>query len=212
MVILKSILATLFNIATNLVLQFSYFGIFIGMTVESAAIPLPSEVIMCYAGFLVSKGEFQFWPVVIAGTLGNLVGSIILYYIGLKGGRTFVTRYGKYLHITDAKMARAENMFARYSDFTVFIARLLPVVRSFISLPAGILEVNFTKFIIFTLLGSFPWSIALTYVGMKLGDNWEEITKIMQPFQDLVIVALIIATVVAIYWKFFRKKKKLKEE
>ncbi|MBC7104556.1 MAG: DedA family protein, partial [Firmicutes bacterium] len=135
------------------------------MAVESCNIPLPSEVILPYGGYLVSTGRLEFWWAALAGTAGGTAGSAVSYYIGLYGGRPFLNRYGRYFGVTPQKLALAERWFARYGEATVFFTRLLPVIRTFISLPAGVARMNFPRFLVYTFLGSLPWSLALTYVG-----------------------------------------------
>ncbi|MGF7118092.1 membrane protein DedA with SNARE-associated domain [Methanobacterium oryzae] len=165
------------------------------MTIESACIPLPSEVIMPFAGFAVWDGKMTFLGIVIAGVLGNLVGSWIAYFVGLKGGRPFLEKYGKYVHITPSKLDMAHNWFERYGHEAVFISRMLPIIRTFISLPAGIAEMNFKKFTVYTVLGCIPWVIFLGYIGLILGENWETIRSyfhILDIFVGIGIVAVII--------------------
>lgn len=190
-----SILDYVSQIAINLIEFLGYWGVFLGMTIESACIPLPSEVIMPFAGFAVWNGKMSFWGIVIAGVLGNLVGSWIAYFVGLKGGRPFLEKYGKYVHITSSKLDMAHNWFERYGHEAVFISRMLPIIRTFISLPAGIAEMNFKKFTVYTVLGCIPWVIFLGYIGLILGENWETIRSyfhIMDIFVGIGIVAVII--------------------
>ncbi|WP_429222511.1 DedA family protein [Methanobacterium oryzae] len=183
------------QIAINLIEYLGYWGVFLGMTIESACIPLPSEVIMPFAGFAVWDGKMTFLGIVIAGVLGNLVGSWIAYFVGLKGGRPFLEKYGKYVHITPSKLDMAHNWFERYGHEAVFISRMLPIIRTFISLPAGIAEMNFKKFTVYTVLGCIPWVIFLGYIGLILGENWETIRSyfhILDIFVGIGIVAVII--------------------
>jgi membrane protein DedA with SNARE-associated domain len=142
------------------------------MALESANIPIPSEVIFAFAGYLVYTGQLDFYWSVIAGVTGGLLGSIISYLIGYYGGPPFVARYGKYVLLSDDKIRFAQHWFDRYGLLAVLLARLLPVIRTFISLPAGFAKVNFAKFVIYTVIGSVPWTIALVYAGMLLGENW----------------------------------------
>lgn len=190
-----SILDYVSQIAINLIEFLGYWGVFLGMTIESACIPLPSEVIMPFAGFAVWNGKMSFLGIVIAGVLGNLVGSWIAYFVGLKGGRPFLEKYGKYVHITPRKLDMAHNWFERYGHEAVFISRMLPIIRTFISLPAGIAEMNFKKFTVYTVLGCIPWVIFLGYIGLILGENWETIRSyfhILDIFVGIGIVAVII--------------------
>lgn len=184
-----------------------YLGIFITMTIESASIPLPSEIIMPFSGFLVSQGKFNFYLVVAAGGAGNLFGSILMYGLGFWGQETFVRRFvrgwGKIL-ISEHELLIGEKWFRRYGDFIVFTSRILPVARTFISLPAGIAKVDFKKFCAFTLAGSLAWSAFLTYIGVKLGENWSILEPIFRKF-DIAIVLLSI--IIAGGYLFFRFRR-----
>ena len=193
----SSILAWLGSIVISIISSVGYAGVFFLMAMESACIPIPSEVIMPFSGFLVWSGRFILWQVVLWGALGNLFGSILAYWVGAWGGRRLVAKYGKYLLISSQDLALADNWFARYGQATVFLSRLLPVVRTFISLPAGIARMNFKKFCAYTLAGSLFWSLILAYVGMKMGENWENLKIYFHKF-DLVIGFLIIFG--AIWW------------
>ena len=167
------------------------------MIVESACIPLPSEIIMTFSGYLVYIGKFGFWQVVFAGSLGNLVGAVLVYWIGITGGRDFVAKYGRYLLISRHDVEKADRFFNRYGDRTVLISRMLPIIRTFISLPAGIARMNFTKFALFSFIGSIPWCIMLAYVGFVLGEKWQSIEQYFRQFDILIGVVLIVAL---IYW------------
>jgi membrane protein DedA with SNARE-associated domain len=180
-----------------------YFGIFIMMALESACIPFPSEVIMPFAGFVVHEGHLDFLGIVIIGTLGNLVGSLIAYYVGLKGGRPILERYGKYILITSEKLDWADDIFNKYGSVTVFVGRILPVIRTFISLPAGIARMDIKKFTLYTTLGCLPWTLVLAYLGVILGQNWSILTNYFH-ILDVILVIAIIALI--LYWVYkFRK-------
>lgn len=184
------------NVAT-----YGYLAIFVLMVLESACIPIPSEVTMVFGGALVSATflapdlQLEFWPVVLAGTLGNLVGSWLAYWAGYVGGRPFVARWGRYLLIRPHEVDRAHDWFERYGEPTVFFGRLLPVVRTFISLPAGVVRMPFWKFTVFTVLGCLPWCIALTWLGYLLGERWETVERILRPVSWAVAVAILAALV-----------------
>ncbi|MDP2720922.1 MAG: DedA family protein [bacterium] len=184
-----------------------YLGIFITMAIESASIPLPSEIIMPFSGFLVSQGKFNFYLVAAAGGAGNLFGSILMYGLGYWGQETFVRRFvrgwGKIL-ISEHELLIGERWFRQYGDFIVFTSRILPVARTFISLPAGIAKVDFKKFCAFTLAGSLAWSAFLTYIGVKLGDNWSILEPIFRKF-DIAIV--LLAIIIAGGYLFFRFRR-----
>lgn len=194
------------NVAVTLIETLGYWGIFIGMVIESACIPLPSEAIMLFGGFMVAVGMFNFWIVVTAGVLGNLVGSVITYWIGAKGGRSLLIKYGRYVLINPEHLKKAEHWFSRYGDWTVFFARNLPVIRTFISLPAGIARMNFSKFFIYTLVGCIPWNLALTFIGFKLGENWYLIEPYLRPV-SYAILFVIIAGVIWFFYNNLRNRK-----
>lgn len=187
-------------------------GVVLLMAVESAAIPFPSELIMPLAGWLLiqDKGDSA-WLVALAafyGALGNLLGSLIAYAVSLKGGRPLLLRYGKYLLITREEIDRAETLFRKHGDWIVFISRLLPVVRTFISVPAGIARMNLWKFSIFTFMGSYPWSLGLAYGGFLLGENWEDLRSVMRPFD----IPILVIAVAAVAWFFYRRIKAVRAQ
>ena len=175
-----------------------YIGIFLAMVLESACIPLPSEVIMPFGGFLAWAGHLQLWMVIVMGTLGNIVGSLVAYYVGKLGGRAVITQYGRYIHITGRNLKKAEQWFDRRGEWAVFIGRLLPGIRTFISLPAGIAQMNVVKFTLFSSIGSLPWVAALAYAGYQLGQNWEGIRTYTHPliYVAVAVVVLLAGTVV----------------
>ena len=183
----------------------SYLGIFILMVLESALIPIPSEIIMPFSGFLCYLGSLSLFWVVMAGTLGNLVGSLIAYWIGLKFGRAFIIKYGKYLLLHESHLDFAEKLFNRYGEIIVFISRLLPAVRTVISLPAGIGKMNLKRFVMYTFLGSIPWNFALAYLGYLLGEKWYLLFIIFEKL-DLII---LVGTVIFIIW-FVKSGKEVK--
>lgn len=199
------------GLAVALIEALGYFGIFLGMAIESINIPLPSEVLMTFSGALVAEGKFDFWLVVLLGALGNVVGSVGNYYLAAYGGRPLFEKYGKYVLVHHKDLELADRWFAKYGLATVFFTRMLPVVRTFISFPAGISRVPMVPFIVLTFLGSFIWSAFLTYLGFYFGENYEEqIRPIFKQF-DLLIGAVVVALVV---WyvlrhfdvKIFRRK------
>jgi membrane protein DedA with SNARE-associated domain len=169
-----------------------YVGIALLMGIESACIPLPSEIIMPFSGYLVGAGRFHLWAVATAGALGCNIGSAVAYYIGAWGGRPLAEKYGRFVLISRHDLELADRWFARYGDWAVFFARLLPVVRTFIALPAGIARMNFLRFNIYTFLGSFPWCLALAYAGLRLGEHWGMLREYFHRF-DAAIGILIVA-------------------
>jgi len=184
------------RIAITLVDRLGYAGVVLGMAIESINIPLPSEVIMPLSGALVASGRFDFWAVTLAGAIGNVIGSIGNYYLGAYGGRPFIERYGKYLLIRHEDLELADRWFAKYGLAAVFFGRLLPVVRTFISFPAGVSKVPMGSFVVLTFLGSLMWSALLVYLGMTFGEHYEDaIRPIFQRF-DVLIGLILVALVV----------------
>ena len=175
--------------------MFGYVGVALMMAIESMCIPLPSEIIMPFAGYLVFQGRFTLFGVALAGAIGCVVGSVLAYWIGIFGGRKFIEKYGKYILITKHDLDIADRFFDKYGASAVFFSRMLPVVRTFISLPAGIAKMNFTKFVIYTFVGSLPWTYLLAYLGMKLGSNWDTLGVYFHKF-DAIIGAIILVGVV----------------
>ncbi|HXF13998.1 MAG TPA: DedA family protein [Terriglobales bacterium] len=172
-----------------------YLGVVGLMAIESACIPLPSEVIMPFSGYLVHTGRFNLWLVAFVGAIGCNVGSAIAYAIGSYGGRPLVERYGTYVLLSRRELDLADHFFSRYGDVTVLISRMLPVVRTFIALPAGISRMPQLRFHFYTFIGSFPWCLALAYLGMKAGQHWQYLGKYFHEF-DKVIGAIIILGIV----------------
>lgn len=189
----------------------SYLGIFILMGLESALIPIPSEITMPFSGFLASKGELSFWGVVLVGTLANLAGSLLAYYIGFFLEETIllslIRKYGKFILLSENDYHKAEHWFRKYGDKIIFITRLLPGIRTVISLPAGMFEMDIKKFVIYTTLGCLIWSIFLTYVGYVLGENWNSLEVYYRQF-EIVIVVLLIAAVLLYIEKHLNLRKK----
>jgi membrane protein DedA with SNARE-associated domain len=190
--------------------SFGYLGVLVAMAIESAMIPLPSELILPFAGFLVSDpskieplthGPWGFWLVVIAATLGNTIGSLIAYAIGAWGGRPFLERYGKYLLIRPHEIEIAEHFFAKYGAATAFFSRLLPIVRTFISFPAGVARMPLGRFVAYSTAGAFLWSMLLVYAGTVLGANWVDIRHALQPFDLLIAVGVVILVVAFVWWR-----------
>lgn len=174
-----------------------YSGVFFLMLVESCGIPMPSEVIMPFAGFLVLDGRLDFTAVVLMGTLGNLVGSWLAYWIGAKGGRRLIEKYGRYILISQHDLNIADRLFARYGQLVVFFGRLLPVVRTYISFPAGVARMNFKKFSLYTFLGALPWSILFVWLGTVMGSHWDLIRQKLHDFDMAILILIIIA--IALY-------------
>ena len=185
-------------------------AVFVLMTAESALIPIPSEITMPFAGFLAGRGIIGFWPAVFIGALGNLVGSLLAYYLGFKKGETwvriFIRKWGKWLLLREGEFDKSKIWFSKYGQGITFVSRLLPIVRTFISLPAGIAKMNLPLFTLFTFIGSFIWSGILAYVGLKLGKNWLSIEPIFRKFQFLIIGLGLLAAGFYIYTHIKRRK------
>jgi membrane protein DedA with SNARE-associated domain len=190
------LLALLTEFVTEEIAQYGLLAVFVLMVLESACIPIPSEVTMLFGGalttasFLAPEQQLDFWAVVLAGTIGNVIGSWLAYWAGYAGGRPLVDRWGRYLLIRPHEVDRAHEWFERRGQSAVFIGRLLPVIRTFISLPAGVVRMGFWRFTFYTLLGCLPWCLALTWVGALLGERWESAERLMRPFAWAIAVAL----------------------
>ena len=178
-------------------------GVVALMAIESACIPLPSELIMPLAGWMLIKERSlpAIYTLVadVYGALGNTIGSAIAYGVGMRGGRPFLEKYGKYILISRHDLDLADRWFNKHGSWAIFASRLLPVVRTFISLPAGIARMHFVKFLIYTFLGSFLWSVGLAYGGYRLGEHWEQIRTVMRPFDPLIGVLIIVLVAFYIY-------------
>jgi len=177
-----------------------YWGIVLLMAIESACIPLPSEIIMPFSGYLVSRGEMNLWLVGIAGAFGCVVGSIVAYYVGMYGGRPVIEKYGRYVLLSKHDLDLADRWFAKYGEAIVFISRLLPAVRTFIAFPAGVAKMNMTRFIIYTFAGSLPWCLGLAYVGQKLGEQWDKDERLKNWFHRFDFVIGIVGVLLVAWW------------
>lgn len=200
-------LEALGNYIIHFIQSTSYVGIFILMFFESVLIPIPSEVTMSFSGFLVQAGKLNFWLVVLDGTIANLFGSLACYYIGFALEETvllgLIKKYGKFVLVSEREYNHASSWFKKYGDKVVFVGRLLPGVRTVISLPAGMFAMNLKKFVIYTTVGCFIWSLLLTYVGFILGANWKSIDVYYKKFEIGVIVLLVLT----ILWYINHKLK-----
>lgn len=183
-----------------------YLGVVALMAIESACIPLPSEVIMPFAGYLVSIGQFSLVGAATAGALGCNLGSTVAYYVAAKGGRPAVERWGRYVLMGPGDLERTEKFFAHYGSLTVFVGRLLPVVRTFIAFPAGLARMPMLKFQLYTFVGSWPWCFALAYIGVKLGERWNSDPTFRRLFHefDALIVAVLLAGFAWFVWSHVR--------
>ncbi len=187
-----------------------YLGVGIAMAIESAMIPLPSELVLPFAGFMVSDhsqieplthAPWSFWAVVVVAVVGNTAGSLAAYAIGAWGGRPFLERYGRYLLIRRDEIELADRFFARWGPQTVFFSRLLPIVRTFISFPAGVTRMRLGRFILYSTLGAVPWTILLLYVGTVLGANWVDVRHALAPFDTTIAILCVAAVALFIAWR-----------
>ena len=190
------------------IVKFSYIGIFVLMLLESFNIPIPSELVMTFSGFLSYKGDFNLYLVIIIGTIGNLLGSIFSYYLGYYGGYPFLEKYGRYIFIQDKDIKRAHRWFARYGEFAVFFTRILPVFRTFISLPAGIAKMDIKKFSMYTLLGTLIWDIALAVLGFYFASRWTIIYRFVENSSIYFFIIMILIIVLYIYRHVKKSKRK----
>jgi len=201
---LEKILEPIAQWIISVISSLGYGGIILTMAIESACMPLPSEIIMPFSGYLVTTGRFSLFWTGIAGAVGCVIGSVLAYWVGIWGGRPFLEKYGKFILISEKDLATADRFFKKYGDLSIFISRLLPVIRTFISLPAGIARMNFTKFVIYTFLGSFPWCLGLAYIGKVMGANWETIRVYFRQ-ADIFIVILIVAGIIYFVYRHVKK-------
>ncbi|MBS4174610.1 DedA family protein [Bacillus sp. FJAT-49736] len=181
-----------------------YLGIVLGLVIEI----IPSEIVLAFAGYLVSKGEVSFIGAIIAGTIGGTIAQIIIYWIGAYGGRPFLKRFGKYIFIHEKHILLAEKWFERYGSGVVFTARFVPVVRHAISIPAGITKMSFGKFTLYTGLAAIPWSIFFIYLGDKLASNWENVNEIARPYVQPAMIIAVIIIILYVVFTIFRKRNK----
>lgn len=201
-------LVTAFIIAT--ISMLGYGGIVLLMAIESACIPLPSEIIMPFSGYLVYTGRFNIWLVASAGALGCVVGSLVAYWVGMYGGRPLIEKYGKFVLVSRHDLDLADRWFDRFGEVIVFVSRLLPAIRTFIAFPAGVARMNLKKFIIYTFAGSLPWCLGLAYVGQKLGEQWDKDPRLKTLFHrfDFVIGIVIVIAAAWWIWRHVRHSKK----
>ena len=192
MSIIHTIIAALATFIIAVISAGGYLGIVLLMAIESACIPLPSEIIMPFSGYLVFKGEMTLWGVALAGAIGCVVGSIPAYYLGMYGGRPLVEKYGKWVLISHHDLRLADRAFAKYGEIIIFIGRLLPAVRTFIAFPAGIARMHMGRFIAYTFVGSLLWCWVLAFVGMKLGENWTSLKVYFHEFHMVLTVAAVV--------------------
>lgn len=205
---ISKIIAVLSTFIIAVISAGGYAGIVLLMAIESACIPLPSEVIMPFSGYLVYTGRFSLFWVATAGALGCNLGSVVAYYIGYYGGRPLVERYGRYIFLSEKELHWADRFFDKWGDWAVFVSRLLPVVRTFIALPAGIAKMRQVRFHVFTFVGSWPWCFVLAWVGMRLGEQWDKDPRLKAWFHrfDAVILGIIVVGAVWFVWSHWKHR------
>jgi membrane protein DedA with SNARE-associated domain len=188
-----------------------YSGIVLLMAIESACIPLPSEIIMPFSGYLVSTGQMNLWLVALAGAVGCVLGSLVAYWVGMKGGRPLIEKYGRYLLVSRHDLDLADRWFEKRGEIIVFVSRMLPAIRTFIAFPAGVARMNLKRFVIYTFAGSFPWCLGLAYVGQKLGEKWNKDDTLKTWFHRFDFL-IGIAAVILIAWWIWRHLGHLRKE
>jgi membrane protein DedA with SNARE-associated domain len=196
-----SLIEVIVNYATELVHDVGYVGILVTMALESALVPIPSEVVMPFAGFLAWNGKLDLFLAVTCGTVGNLVGSVALYALGSGPGLSLVKKYGKYLLIDEGDMERAHALFWKYGGLIVFVGRMMPVVRTVISLPAGVAKMDIRKFMAYTFIGSVPWNMLLAYLGWLLGESWAAIERYAKILDYIAVIILVLLITSYIMYK-----------
>jgi membrane protein DedA with SNARE-associated domain len=201
----EKIIAALFVFIKSLIGVTGYGGITILMAIESACIPLPSELIMPFAGYLVYLGEMNLWWAATAGAIGCNLGSLVAYEIGAYGGRPLVEKYGRWILLSRHELDWADRFFQRWGGGAVFVARMLPVIRTFIALPAGVAHMPRGRFHLYTFLGSWPWCLGLAWLGMKLGENWRELGGYFHKF-DAAIGGVLVIGVVWFVWSHWKNR------
>jgi membrane protein DedA with SNARE-associated domain len=207
MLVFAAITDKLVEFATNVVGDLGLFGVFALMVPESACIPIPSEATMLFAGFNVSDGKYSLFAAVLVGTAANVIGSWIAYAIGYYGRIELLEKHGKKLHVKPSDIERADKWFQRHGEATVFFARMVPIVRTFISLPAGIARMPFWRFTLFTFLGCLPWVFLLAFIGKQAGDNWDQ-WKDNLHYVDYAVLALIVCGIVYLVVRSRRRRSR----
>jgi membrane protein DedA with SNARE-associated domain len=208
--VISKVIEALAVFTTGVIAAMGYGGVVLLMAIESACIPLPSEIIMPFAGYLVYQGQFTLQGAALAGAIGCVVGSIPAYYLGQFGGRPLIERYGRYVLISHKELDLADRLFRRWGHWVVFAARLLPIIRTFIAFPAGVSRMPMGKFIVYTFVGSYPWCLGLAWVGAKLGEAWHTDPRVKALYHrfELVIVVALVAAVAWFVWHKVREARR----
>lgn len=205
MSVVFEIIEPILDFVTFVISNLGYPGVIFLMILDSAMIPIPSEIILVFSGYLVTTGTFEPISVILAGSFGNVVGSIMTYYFGLKFGRLFVLRFGKYFFIKENHLKYTEKLFQKYGDKISFLGRLLPAIRTYISLPCGIAKMNLFKYSVYTFFGSIIWNTMFTYIGIQLGSNWQDIDN-YSIYLEIVTVCVIVVFVIWFITKMLKKR------
>lgn len=209
---ISNLIALLTNFIINLIGTLGYWGVFGLMTAQSALIPMPSEVTMPFAGYIASTGKFNIYLVVLMGAFGNLLGASLSFALGYFGKdvvvRSLIKKYGKFILVSTSDLDHSEKWFKKYGEKVVFFGRMLPVVSTFISLPAGIFNMNYPKFAFFTWVGSLVWSSLLTYIGFTLGKNWDSLNVYYRKFEYVIVILGVAVVAYYIYHKIAKFKKR----
>jgi len=212
--VISKVIEALAVFTTGAIAAMGYGGVVLLMAIESACIPLPSEIIMPFAGYLVYQGRFTLHGAALAGAIGCVVGSIPAYYVGQYGGRPIIERYGRYVLLSHRELDFADRVFQRWGQWVVLAGRLLPIIRTFIAFPAGVSRMPMGKFIVYTFVGSYPWCLALTWAGAKLGEAWHTDPRLKAMYHrfELVIVVVFAAFAVWFVWTKLREARRYRAE
>ena len=189
------------NFVLNLIGNFGYFGMFIGMVLEAVIIAIPSELILATGGILASKGIFTFWGAFLIGLIGSVFCAIVIYLMGYFGGEVFIKKYGKYFFMKDEDISKSNTFLEKYGLLSALIGRNIPIVRTLISLPIGIMRLSFLKFLIYTIIGSIPWTLAFVYVGYSLGENWIILSTYVNYLKIPIRIIIVLLILLFIYKK-----------
>lgn len=203
---LSTLLVAVTGFIIKIISALGYPGVMLLMAVQTMAVPIPSEIILPFAGSLVAQGRFSLFYLAFVGALGSALGSSLAYYIGFKGGRPLVNKYGRYILISQHDLNLVEKFFNRFGSVSAFFGQLLPVVRSFIAFPAGAAKMKYYKFVVYTFVGSLIWSLVLVYFGMKLGENWGMLREKMKNFDSAIVVLIFLAGAWWI-WRHFKHRE-----
>jgi len=207
--VISKVIGALAVFTTGVISAMGYGGVVLLMAIESACIPLPSEIIMPFAGYLVYQGTFTLHGAALAGAIGCVVGSIPAYYLGQFGGRPLIERYGRYVLVSHKELDFADRLFRSHGHWVVLAARLLPVVRTFIAFPAGVSRMPMGKFVVYTFVGSYPWCLGLAWVGAKLGEAWHTDPRVKALYHRFELV-IVLALVLGVAWFVWHKVREVR--